>query len=575
MEQQLTGYPSIDKPWVKYYTEAERNLKIPDGTMYDYMYQQNADYPDDIAIEYYGRKYTYRELFRLTDQCCRNLSALGIKKGDVITVQAIPQPQAVVIVYALTRLGACGNMLYPDAKAGDVVASMQKTHSRVLMVVDRILSSYEKDLPESFDHTIILLNVADQMSFIPRMIARKKAAYTQQNHHLHTIPWTAFISGEGKDYQENHDGTIPAFMLRTGGTTGYPKEVVLNSRNFNAITVGAYKANICTQWERQKTDVLLLPPFIAFGIGSGIHDALSFGLRTIITLDISPVVVSKLFLKYKPSYIIAGTVQVEQLITDLQDSNVDLSYIQLLSIGGESMNHAFENNLLTFLSNHNCTAIPLKGYGLTETAATVTMETLEANHTGSVGIPFALCNMKVVDPETGKELTYDTLGEICLSTPGLMKGYYQNQEATNDIIEELNGERWLHTGDVGFISRDGMLTVTGRIKRIIVCKEGIIYHKVFPQLIEDQLGKADGVHEITIVGKHDNEVGNVLVAYYVTETGSEPGKTEASLRDYASSHLETFERPVEYVCMGQLPRTLIGKVDFRKLEAIANNVDIS
>ena len=566
MNQQLTGYPSIDRPWTKYYTPQEREMSIPDGSMFDFLYEKNKEYPNDIAMEYYGRKYTYLELFRNIDQCCRNLANLGVKKGDVVTIQAISLPQVIILIYALTRIGACGNMLYPDAKAADVVNSMKKTSSELLVVVDKILSTYEMDLSDSFRHPIILLNIADQMSRLPRILAKNKAKYTQRNHNLHTITWNSFICGKGKDYLENHDGALSAFMLRTGGTTGIPKETVLSNQSFNAITEAAYRANICDKWIRQKTDVLLLPPFIAFGIGSGIHDALCFGLRTIITLDASPAAVSKLFIKYKPSYIIAGTVQIEQLMTDLWTRNTDLSYIKMLSVGGESMNLAFEENLRSFLKSHNCEVIPLKGYGLTETTATVTMETIDANQYGSVGIPFALCNMKTIDPDTGEELPYDTPGEICLSTPGLMQGYYGNSQATDEVIETINGERWLHTGDIGTISKDGLLTITGRIKRIIVCKEGIVYHKVFPQLLEDQFSKIPGVKEISIVGRNDPDTGNVLVGFVVPDAGADFESVKKKLTEFAGQKLESFERPVEYVCMKVLPRTLIGKVDFRSLE---------
>ena len=209
----LTGFPSVDKPWTRFYTQTEKEAAIPEGSMFDYLYEQNKAYPSETAIEYYGRKITYQELFRSIDQCCRNLAALGIKKGDIVTIQSLPLPQVIILIYALTRMGACGNMLYPDAKAKDVVSSMKKTSSDLLIVIDKMLSGYETELPDSFRSTIILLNVADQMPFLPGMIVRKAAAYHQQNHKLHTITWKAFIGGKGEDYEENHDADLPAFML--------------------------------------------------------------------------------------------------------------------------------------------------------------------------------------------------------------------------------------------------------------------------------------------------------------------------------------------------------------------------
>ena len=243
----------------------------------------------------------------------------------------------------------------------------------------------------------------------------------------------------------------------------------------------------------------------------------------------------------------------------------------MLAVGGEALSAAFEEKLQQFLHNNHCPIIPIKGYGLTETCGCVIAETLQAHRTGSVGIPISLANMKVVDPDTGKELSYNQSGEICLSSAGIMQGYYQDQKATDDIITVENGERWLHTGDIGMISEDGLLTISGRIKRIITCKEGIIYHKVFPLLLEDRIAKLPGVQEICIVGKPDETVGNTLVAYVVPEEPAQFEQLKNRIAAYCSEELESYERPTEYRCLDQMPRTLIGKVDYRKLEQLALN----
>ncbi len=561
----LTGYPSIDKSWEKYYSEEEKNMTVPKGSMFDYMYERNKGFPSDIALEYYGRKTSYGELFKLIDSCGRNLAALGVKKGDIVTVQTIPLPQVVVIIYALNRMGACGNMLYPDAKAKDVIASMEKTDSKVLIVVDKILSSYEQDLPPYFDKHIILLNIAEQMSFVPRMLAKRKLSYHQLNKEIKTNSWKAFINGQGIDYEENHDGTLPAFMFRTGGTTGIPKEVLLSSNNFNYVAEGVYHSRISDKWNRKKTSLLLLPPFIAFGTGSGIHHSLSYGTKLVITLDVSPAVIAGLFEKYRPNYITAGAVQIEQLVYDWDKRKASLEYVEMLAIGGEAITLTFEEKLQLFLKKHGCDAIPIKGYGLTETTGCVIAERIDAHKIGSVGIPLSLCELRIIDTTNGLDLGYDTAGEICISSPGIMQGYFMNQEATDEIIEEKDGIRWLHTGDIGTISQDGLLTITGRIKRIIVVKEGTLYHKVFPLLLEGQLVKIPGIQEICIVGRQDSETGNALVAFVVPKDMGAFQETERRLKDYCNTNLQSFEKPKEYIFLKEMPRTLIGKVDYRKL----------
>ena len=570
-----TGYPSIDRPWTKYYSEEEKNVKIPDGSMFDYLYERNAQYPNDIAIEYYGKEITYKELFDQIDQCCRNLAALGIKKGDIVAIQALPLPQVVVIMYALNRIGACGNMLYPDAKAEEVVDSMRKTNSHLLVVMDKIFSLYEDNLPDTFTDTVILMGITEYMSFIPKLLIGKKAAYTQSNKKVHTITWKTFIGGQGKDYQENHDNTLPAFMLRTGGTTGHPKEVVLDSRGFNAVAEATYYSKISDGWDRQTKSILLQPPFIAFGVGSGVHHSLSFGIKMIVALDVSPAAMTKLLNKHKPNYIIAGTVQIERYMEDLENKKAVLDYIKLLAVGGEAMNASYEEKIQLFFKDHGCKVLPVKGYGLTETSASVIAERVNAHKIGSVGIPLALCNMKIVDQDTNEELTYGKSGEVCLSSFGIMHEYYQNQEATDDVIETVDGERWLHTGDIGFISEDGLLTITGRIKRIVVCKEGVLYHKVFPLLVEEKLATVNGVREISVVGKPDAELGNVLVAYVVIDDNNDFEQVKNEIRAYCSANMESYETPVEYILMTELPRTMIGKVDYRKLEELATNSSLT
>ena len=190
-------------------------------------------------------------MFRQIDKCCRNLTAIGVRKNDIVTVQSISLPQVVVIVYALTRIGACGNMLLPDAKVEEIVSSMNKTHSKLLIAVDKLYENYEENLPETFDKTIILLNVGDQMGLFPRLLTKRKTAYTKRNKKMHTLPWRSFLNGTGKNYEESHDSDCPAFMLRTGGTTGIPKEVVLSSKGFNAIAESTFSSNICIGFKRQ------------------------------------------------------------------------------------------------------------------------------------------------------------------------------------------------------------------------------------------------------------------------------------------------------------------------------------
>ncbi len=573
MEQKrLTGYPSIDKPWLKYYSEDALRAELPAGSMFDYVFRRNADHPKDIALAYYGNKISYQALFEKIDRCASGFSYLGVKKGDVVTVQAIAVPQLVAVLYALNKLGACCNMLMPDARAADVEHVMERTQSKLLVVVDKLLSSYEMEFSDAFDKPILLINVADEMGFPVRMFAKKKAAYTQQNGHLSTLIWKKFLALPVCEYTPNHDSDVPAFMVRTGGTTGISKEVVLTNRNFNSVAEAMFYTDMSHGWIRQHTNLNLLPPFIAYGIGSGLHHPLSYGITSIIVLDISPRAVGKLFAKFHPNYVMAGTVQAERMMRDLQQQKVDMSSLELMSVGGEAMSKKFELEYNKFLKEHHCKTFLTKGYGLTETSAAVIAETLCANALGSVGIPIPFCNIKIVDMDSGEELPYNNEGEIYISSPGLMQEYYKNPAATDEVIVEQNGVRWLRTGDVGSISQDGLLTITGRIKRMIVCFENDIYHKVFSKLLEEKLETVEGVSEIAIVGVADKASAHRLVAFIVPEHDCDVEALKERVMRFSSANFETYEQVHEIYCVDALPRTLIGKVDYRALEKEAEKV---
>ena len=154
-----------------------------------------------------------------------------------------------------------------------------------------------------------------------------------------------------------------------------------------------------------------------------------------------------------------------------------------------------------------------------------------------------------------------------------MQEYYKNPAATAEVIVEQDGVRWLRTGDVGSISQAGLLTITGRIKRMIVCFENDIYHKVFPKLLEEKLETVDGVSEVAIVGVADEASAHRLAAFIVSEHRCDETALKERVEGFSAANFETYEQVHEIYITEALPRTLIGKVDFRALERKAERTE--
>ena len=247
-----------------------------------------------------------------------------------------------------------------------------------------------------------------------------------------------------------------------------------------------------------------------------------------------------------------------------------LDFIKVLAAGGEPVPVSLEEKTNHFLREHQSNARLCIGYGMTEVASTVVTSSPRADRMGTVGIPLPETVVKIVEPETTRELTYDVEGEICFHTPTMMLGYYKEEEETKNIIKlHPDGMLWVHSGDIGRISRDGFLVVVGRIKRIISIRKDGIYHKVFSKLIEETLGKADGVEGIVIVGREKPAIEHELVAFVVKNSQREEEEVKCQLQKYAQKNMETWERPIEYRFVENFPRTDVGKINYRKLEEMA------
>ena len=178
----------------------------------------------------------------------------------------------------------------------------------------------------------------------------------------------------------------------------------------------------------------------------------------------------------------------------------------------------------------------------------------------------------ILDVDTQKELTYGQEGEICVSSPTMMKGYDQNEAATNEIIFEKNGQRWMHTGDLGHVTEEGFLVISGRLKRIFwAIGANKISYRVYPMAIEKVISSHAAVKQCAVVGKADGERGYLVVAYVVPHSNDEWPQVQKELAELCSKELPETSWPYVYHPMDKLPTTPAGKVDFRVLEHMAAN----
>lgn len=567
-DKELTGYPSIDKPWLKYYSKEALSAELPEGTMYDYLHENNKDHLEDIALRYFGRSISYGDLFEQIRKCCASLTALGVKPGDIITIQALTIPQVVVLVYAISRIGAVANMIYATDTEEVVNDILKSTRSKIYIAIDKIYEKFDKVLDGSEVENVILLSIASEMDVVTRTLygiteggGKRKVANSERL-------WKDFIKlGENRTFQEVHEKELPAVMVYTGGTTGKSKAVILSNKSINALVFQYQCANM--GFVRQGVFMDVLPPFIAFGLAVSLHLPLCVGVKTVLCTDPSAQNVGKMFAKYKPNYLVAGTVQMEGVLASEKVQKLDMSFLKILAVGGDALPGTLEQAINDFLVSRNCSIRVFQGYGMSELAATVCTGRPDLCKFGTVGIPLPRTNVQILDVETGDELKVGQQGEVCIQAPSVMDGYFQNEEETKSIlIKHEDGLQWIHTGDIGSVDEEGYLTIVGRIKRVIVKREGEIVYKVYPKLLEEKLERINGVRAVAVVGRFKTNTEQEAVAYIVPSEECNTDELKEKLEEYAKKHFKSYEQIDEYHFINELPRTKIGKVDFRALEEL-------
>ena len=565
----LTGYPSIDKPWLKYYSEEAINADLPAYTIYDYLYESNKDYRDRTALNYFGRKISYGELLENIEKTARALKQNGVEKGSIVTILMPTLPEAVYLFYALGKVGAIANMVDPRTSAEGIRDYIQEVGSELLVVVDVALPKIKEILNQTTVKKVLAISPADSLPAIPAMLYRLKARNRPRLDSGY-VDWKSFID-EGTPYTGSTDIEYEkdraVAIVHTGGTTGKPKGVMLTNDNLNA---SAYQCRISgLDFQRAHTWLNIMPPFIAYGVGNGLHLPLIVGMEVILIPQFDPKKFDELLLRHKPNHLTGVPSHYGNILNSFKMKNQDLSFIIEPIVGGDAMNIELENLTNEFFGAHNGKCKIVKGYGMTEVSAAVSVcATSLCNKIGSVGIPFTHTIISIFDTETSKELPYNQRGEVCITGPNTMLGYYNNPTATSEIIRRhKDGLDWVHSGDIGYMTEDGMLFIVDRIKRMIVRHDGF---KVFPSMIEKTISGHKAVVSCCVVGTPDKEhsQGKLPAAHVVLapEFSGQEDTMRQQLAVLCRKELPEYVQPVEYVFRDSLPLTPIGKVDYRALE---------
>ncbi len=569
MKEKLTGYPSIDKPWLKYYSKETINTPLPEGTAYEYLLEKNRNIGADTALIYFGARISYSKMFEYIENVAGAFSSLGVKQGDIVALALPNIPENIYCVYGLNKLGAIADMIDLRSKGDTLLHYLNESEATIAVICSLFAENTFEILSQTNINKLIIVSPFDSLVAPLRFVMNFKANKLSMPECA--MNWKRFMSlADGKPAIAGTSSDV-ACIFHTSGTTGRPKGVMLTNYAFNAMALNIKGSGLrCVAGEVMMNQV---PPFLAYNALCTTHLSLAEHFQMILLPDYRPDKFASNIIKLKPNYLVAGPADWNNFLVEpsLKGKRVDLSFLLSLISGSDSMSQKSKDAVNNLIRANGCTVKIQEGYGMTEIGAGACANVPQRNINGSVGIPLPYNNFRIYDNDADKELPYGEVGEICMSGPTMMKGYYKMPEETAKVLKmHKDGTVWLHSGDLGYISEDGNVYLEGRLKRIIIRHDGI---KVSPFSLEKTIMKHSNIAACCVVGSFDidHQMGQVPVAYLVLKHRERSTITE--VQKLCEQEHSTDYLPHNFKVLESLPLTPNGKVDYLALEKMAESQD--
>ena len=549
------------------------NLKYPEYSLFRYFEDAALKYPDNIALEYYGKSTTYKRLYEKITTISKSLKSIGVNEKDRVTICMPNTPEAIIMFYAVNMIGAVSSMIHPLSSENEIEYYIEASESKYILTINLFASKVIEASKNQTIKKVIIADISDGMfTFMKSAIgvydAFKNFMYsydsTKIKYNDKVIKWSDFYN-IGLDYEGDFifdsKPDDEAVILYSGGTTGKPKGVRLSNYNFNALSMQC----IAEFNEAKPGDsiLLVLPIFHGFGLGVSMHTILTHGMKCVLIPKFKSNELAKLIRRYKPVFLTGVPTMYEALIKNKENSNY-LKCVKYCICGGDLLQESLRNKVNNYLFNHGSSAQIRVGYGLTESTAACILTPNYYYKENAIGLPFPDTFVKVVKPGTTKELRFNRTGEICISGPTIMLGYLNEEEETNNtLITHDDGRVWLHTGDLGYKDKSGILFFSSRLKRMIVTSG----YNVYPQYMEKIIENHPAVETCIVVGIPHPYKKQVPVACIVLKNNYYPGEElTRNIKNYCEKSIAKYAMPYRYEYIKNVPKTIIGKINYKKLE---------
>ncbi|MFS0672992.1 long-chain-fatty-acid--CoA ligase [Ornithinibacillus sp. 179-J 7C1 HS] len=547
-----------EKRWHKHYPD-----EIPTCLSYDekplHLFLQDAasEYREKKALHFMGKELTYGEVFEQAKKFTHYLQGLGIKKGDRVAIMLPNSPQSVIGYYGALMAGAIVVQTNPLYTERELEYQLNDSGTKVIVCLDILVprvTSVKKNSP--LQHMIVT-GIKDYLPFpknllYPFIQKKQYNMVVKVEESADTHVWNKIMEQAKPEYEEIDVNPVEdiALLQYTGGTTGFPKGVMLSHQNLVA------NAKMCEAWiykMKKGEDIVLgvLPFFHVYGMTAVMNISILTAAKMILLPKFDAGEVLKTIHKLKPTVFPGAPTIYIGLLNHPELSKYDLSSIDACISGSAPLPVDVQEKFEKVTGGKL-----VEGYGLTESSPVTHANLVYGNRiSGSIGLPWPDTDAKILDMETHEEVEIGEIGELAVKGPQVMMGYWEKPEDTENTLKD----GWLLTGDLGYMDENGYFYIVDRRKDMIIAGG----YNIYPREVEEVLYEHEAVQEAVVAGVPDPYRGETVKAYVVLKEGY--AITEKELNTFCREKLAAYKVPRIYEFRDELPKTAVGKILRRQL----------
>ncbi|MDP1417303.1 long-chain-fatty-acid--CoA ligase [Peribacillus simplex] len=543
-----------NKPWQAIYPEQiPAVLSYEDKPLYSFLKESAEEFPDKVSIHFQGKELTFREVHESALKFAAYLKSIGLQKGERVAVMLPNCPQGVISFFGILMAGGVVVQTNPTYTERELEYQMKDSGAKIILAMDILFPRVTAVASRTDIEHIIVTAIKEYLPFpknlIYPFIQKKQYGIVinvehEGNHHLFSEIMKRKITEE-VTVPVDVDNDL-ALLQYTGGTTGFPKGVMLTHKNLLANT------KMCNAWlyknKRGEERILaILPFFHVYGMTTVLVLSVMEGNTMIIMPKFDVEATLKTIQKQKPTMFPGAPTMYIGLLNHPDIAKYDLSSINACISGSASLPLEVQEQFEKITGGKL-----VEGYGLSETSPVTHANFIwdQPRVKGSVGLPWPDTDSVILSLETFEELPPNEIGEIAIKGPQVMQGYWNRPDETEKTFK--NG--WLLTGDLGYMDERGFFYVVERKKDTIIAGGFNIY----PREVEEVLYEHEAIQEVVVAGIPDPYRGETVKAYVVLKKNARA--TEEELDEFARKNLASYKVPRSYEFRDELPKTTIGKI---------------